>query len=79
VRQGDPLSPFLFVLVIEAVSRMISAIYSRGLILGFSMGTKEHDRVEVSHLLFVDDRRMLAKLVTWVLFLFVLKRSLGLR
>jgi hypothetical protein len=34
---------------------MISAIYSRGLILGFSVGTREHDRVEVSHLLFADD------------------------
>jgi hypothetical protein len=55
VRQGDPLSPFLFVLVMEAFSKMISAIYSRGLILGFSVGTREHDRVEVSHLLFADD------------------------
>jgi hypothetical protein len=39
----------------EAFSRMISAIYSRGLISGFSVGTREHDRVEVSHLLFADD------------------------
>jgi hypothetical protein len=55
VRQGDPLSPFLFVLVMEAFSRMISAMYSRGLISGFSVGSREHDRVEVSHLLFADD------------------------
>jgi hypothetical protein len=55
VRQGDPLSPFLFVLVMEAFSRMINAIYSRGLISGFSMGSREVDRVEVSHLLFADD------------------------
>jgi hypothetical protein len=55
VRQGDPFSPFLFILVMEAFTRMISAIYSRGLILGFSVGTREHDRVEVSHLLFADD------------------------
>jgi hypothetical protein len=55
VRQGDSLSPFLFVLVMEAFSRMISVIYSRGLISGFSMGTRDHDRVEVSHLLFADD------------------------
>jgi hypothetical protein len=55
VRQGDPLSPFLFVLVMEAFSRMISAIYSRGLISGFSVGSTEVDRVEVSHLLFSDD------------------------
>jgi hypothetical protein len=54
VRQGDPLSPFLFVLVIEAFSRMISAIYSRGLISGFSVGSRGRNRVEVSHL-FADD------------------------
>jgi hypothetical protein len=55
VRQGNLLSPLLFVLVMEAFSRMISAIYYRGLISGFSMGTKEFDRVEVSHLLFAND------------------------
>jgi hypothetical protein len=55
VRQGDLLSPFLFVLVMEAFSKMINAIYSRGLISGFSVGPREVDRVEVSHLLFADD------------------------
>ena len=39
----------------EAFSRMISAIYIRGLISGFSVGTREHDRLDVSHLLFADD------------------------
>jgi hypothetical protein len=55
VRQGDPLSPFLFVLVMQAFSRMLGAFTSRGLILGFSVGTSEPDRVTVSHLLFADD------------------------
>jgi hypothetical protein len=49
------VSPFLFVLVTEAFSRMIGAIYSRGLISRFSVGFRNHDRVEVSHLLFADD------------------------
>jgi hypothetical protein len=55
VRQGDPLSPFLFDLVMEAFSRMINAIISRGLITGFSVGSSEQTRVVVSHLLFADD------------------------
>jgi hypothetical protein len=55
VHQGDPLSPFLFVLVMEAFSKMLGAFTSRGLILGFSVGSSEQDRVIVSHLLFADD------------------------
>jgi hypothetical protein len=55
VRQGDRLSPFLFVLVMEAFSRMIGAITSRGLISGFDVGSSVQSRVVVSHLLFADD------------------------
>jgi hypothetical protein len=39
VRQGDPLSPFPFVLVMEAFSRMLEAFTSRGLISGFFVGS----------------------------------------
>jgi hypothetical protein len=55
VRQGDPLSPFLFVLVMEAFSRMLGAFTERGLISGFSVGSSGQNRVNVSHLLFADD------------------------
>jgi hypothetical protein len=55
VRQGDPLSPFLFVMVTKAFSRMINASINKGLITGFSVGASESDRVSVSHLLFADD------------------------
>jgi hypothetical protein len=55
VRQGDPRSPFLFVLVMEAFTRMLGAFISRGLISGFTVGSSELNQVNVSHLLFADD------------------------
>lgn len=50
LRQGDPLSPLLFVFVMEALSRMISTVVSGGLLEGFIVGN-----ASFSHLLFADD------------------------
>lgn len=52
LRQGDPLSPYLFIMVLEGLSAMIRKEQSRGNIHGVvvSRGTPE-----VSHLFFADD------------------------
>jgi hypothetical protein len=55
IRQGDPLSPLLFVIVMEALSRMIDKASGVGLLSGFSVGGEISDPLRISHLLFADD------------------------
>ena len=55
IRQGDPLSPLPFVIVMEALSRLIDRKASGGFLSGFSVGTSEDRQMMISHLLFADD------------------------
>jgi hypothetical protein len=55
LRQGDPLSPLLFLLIMEVLSRMLRRSVERGFIKGFQVGREVHSSVCVSHLLYADD------------------------
>ena len=52
LRQGDPLSPFLFTLVADVLSRMLLRAEERNMLEGFRVG---RNRIRVSHLQFADD------------------------
>ena len=55
LRQGDPLFPLLFVLVMDAHGRMLDKAVLEGRLSGFSVGILEGRSLTVSHLLFADD------------------------
>lgn len=52
LRQGDPLSPYLFILVFDVFSRLISYANSIGLIKGLTLAK---DAPTLTHLFFADD------------------------
>ncbi|GKV05043.1 hypothetical protein SLEP1_g17092 [Rubroshorea leprosula] len=52
LRQGDPLSPFLFLIVAEGLNGMITTVVQKGLMEGVEVGSKGF---KVSHLQFADD------------------------
>jgi len=55
LRQGDPFFPLVFVIFMEALSKMMSATVYKGLLSGFLVGSKNNNELLMSHLLFVDD------------------------
>ena len=60
LRKGFPLSPFLFLIIADALSRIIQHVKREGSFKGIRI----NNTVELSHILFVDDVVMLGE-GTW--------------
>lgn len=81
LRQGDPLSPFLFLIVAESISIMMGKAIRQGLFEEVKVG---RDMVGISHLQFADDTIFMGKATrenVWFLkiFLKIIEFSSGLR
>jgi hypothetical protein len=55
LRQGDPLSPLLFLLMMEILSKMLKKMVKGGFITGFKVSGNSIEEVSISHLLYADD------------------------
>ena len=59
LRQGDPLSPFLFLLAVEGFLVLMKSLTDNNLFTGYKVG--RFDLVTVSHLQFADDTLLLGE------------------
>ena len=61
LRQGDPLSPYLFVLGMEVFYIMIDKATRGGYLIGYNFKNSFGDVMNISHLLFADDTLVFCK------------------
>ena len=58
LRQGNPLSPFLFIIMVDILSRLMLRVEERDLYEGLLV---DSNKTRVSHLQFVDDTIFFSK------------------
>ena len=61
LRHGDPLSPYLFVLGMEAFSLLVDRAAEGGFISGYKFKGRNATERQITHLLFVDDTLVFCK------------------
>ena len=61
LRQGDPISPYLYVLGMEALSCLINKAVRGGFLSGCRLRGRGGNGIQVSHLLFADDTLVFCK------------------
>ena len=77
LRQGDPLSPFLFILAMEAFSSILKKALEGGFIQGFLAYGRRRVGRAVSHLLFGDSNKEHLEVLSWAFMWF--KAIFGLK
>ncbi|KAJ9685117.1 hypothetical protein PVL29_017229 [Vitis rotundifolia] len=84
LRQGDPISPYLFVIAMEVFSSFLKRAVDKGFMSGWRVKGRSEEGVQICHLLFVDDTLVFCQVsqdhlayLSWLLMWF--EAVLGLR
>ena len=77
LRQGDPLSPYLFVIGMEALSCLINRAVDGNYLFGIQVANRRGEDLSISHLLYADDTLIFCeddieqlKFLSWILMWF---------